>query len=207
MLNAELMSPILKAFETCGIDNIFLQKAILANILKECGGIPSVENLNYSNTSNTRIRSIFGSRIASFSEEELDNVKKIPESFAEVVYGAKTTVGRSMGNLEPGDGWKYRGRGYIQLTGKANYATYGKATGFDLINNPDILVNDRISSAVVSVDFVKRGLAKVFTFDSQEAANRAVTQVIGGHGLNLNSGYGAELLAKVDKFATDISFS
>jgi len=206
-MKTELMDPILKAFVTCGIDNIYLQKAILANIEKECGGIPSVENLNYSKTSNTRIRSIFGSRVASFSEEELNNVKKTPESFAEVVYGAKTTVGRSMGNLEPGDGWKYRGRGYIQLTGKANYSTNGKANGFDLINNPDILVNDKLSSAVVSVNFVKRGLAKVSTFDSQEAANRAVTQVIGGRGLNLDSGYGAELLAKVDKFATDINFS
>jgi len=206
-MKTELMDPILKAFVTCGIDNIYLQKAILANIEKECGGIPSVENLNYSKTSNTRIRSIFGSRVASFSEEELNNVKKTPESFAEVVYGAKTTVGRSMGNLEPGDGWKYRGRGYIQLTGKANYSTNGKANGFDLINNPDILVNDKLSSAVVSVNFVKRGLAKVSTFDSQEAANRAVTQVIGGRGLNLDSGYGAELLAKVNKFAADINFS
>jgi len=206
-MKTELMDPILKAFVTCGIDNIYLQKAILANIEKECGGIPSVENLNYSKTSNTRIRSIFGSRVASFSEEELNNVKKTPESFAEVVYGAKTTVGRSMGNLEPGDGWKYRGRGYIQLTGKANYSTNGKANGFDLINNPDILVNDKLSSAVVSVNFVKRGLAKVITFDSQEAANRAVTQVIGGRGLNLDSGYGAELLAKVNKFAADINFS
>jgi len=206
-MKTELMDPILKAFVTCGIDNIYLQKAILANIEKECGGIPSVENLNYSKTSNTRIRSIFGSRVASFSEEELNNVKKTPESFAEVVYGAKTTVGRSMGNLEPGDGWKYRGRGYIQLTGKANYSTNGKANGFDLINNPDILVNDKLSSAVVSVNFVKRGLAKVITFDSQEAANRAVTQVIGGRGLNLDSGYGSELLAKVNKFAADINFS
>ena len=205
-MKKELMDPILKAFVTCGIDNIYLQKAILANIEKECGGIPSVENLNYSKTSNTRIRSIFGSRVASLSEEELNNLKKTPESFAEVVYGAKTTVGRSMGNLEPGDGWKYRGRGYIQLTGKANYSTNGKANGFDLINNPDILVNDKLSSAVVSVNFVKRGLAKV-TFDSQESANRAVTQVIGGRGLNLDSGYGAELLAKVDKFASDINFS
>lgn len=203
-MKKELMDPILKAFVTCGIDNIYLQKAILANIEKECGGIPSVENLNYSKTSNIRIRSIFGSRVASFSEEELNNVKKTPESFAEVVYGAKTTVGRSMGNLEPGDGWKYRGRGYIQLTGKANYSSNGKANGFDLINNPDILVNDKLSSAVVSVNFVKRGLAKVSTFDSQEAANRAVTQVIGGRGLNLDSGYGATLLALVTKYSTDI---
>jgi putative chitinase len=203
-MTKDLIQPILEAFDTCGIECIFLKKAILANIQKECGGIPSAENLNYSKTSNTRIRSIFGSRVANFSEEELNNVKKTPESFAEIVYGNKTTLGRSMGNLEPGDGWKYRGRGYIQLTGKNNYITYGNATGFDLIDNPDILVNDRKASAVVSVEFVKLGLAGKLKFSSQEEANRAVTQVIGGRGLNLNAGYGSELLAKVNKFASNI---
>lgn len=206
-MDKELLGPIFQAFVTCGIDNIFLQKAILANIQKECGGIPSVENLNYSKTSNTRIRSIFGPRVSTLSEDELNTVKKTPELFAEVVYGATTIIGRSMGNLEPGDGWKYRGRGYIQLTGKNNYSIYGKATGFDLINNPDILVDDRVSSAVVSVIFVMLALNNVCTFDSQEAANRAVTQVIGGRGLKLDSGYGYELLTKVNKFANDIILS
>lgn len=206
-MDKELMAPIFQAFVTCGIDNIFLQKAILANIQKECGGIPSVENLNYSKTSNTRIRSIFGARVSTLSEDELNIVKKTSELFAEVVYGATTIIGRSMGNLEPGDGWKYRGRGYIQLTGKNNYSIYGKATGFDLINNPDILVDDRESSAVVSVIFIMLALNKVCTFDSQEAANRAVTQVIGGKRLNLDVGYGYELLTKVNKFANDIILS
>ena len=193
-----IIDPVIQAFEKYNITDKFLRAAILANIEKESGFQPREENLNYSKTANDRIRKIFGARCPA-DDSKLNEVKKSAECFAEMVYGHETKIGKSMGHTQPGEGWKYRGRGYIQITGKNNYKFFGEKTGLDLVNNPDILLEAQ-ASAEVACAFILSGL-KTKTFKNQQEANRAVTQVIGGGGLNLNSGYGAELLSKVNKFS------
>jgi hypothetical protein len=58
-----------------------------------------------------------------------------------------------LGNIEPGDGPRYKGRGYIQLTGRANYRAYGEALGVDLEGNPDLALDPVISAAVFALYF------------------------------------------------------
>ena len=195
---------LLPALASAGITNVYAQRALLANVEKETGGTKMEENLTaYKGTSNKRIREIFKSRAVGYSDQQLNDIKKDPYKFGEFVYGKNTKIGQGMGNTESGDGYKYRGRGFIQLTGKNNYRAYSDVAGVDLVKNPDAML-DPVISAKVSVEFIKRG-GKNLEFKNQQDADRAITQVIGGLGLNLNKGYGKELLAKVQKYSEKYS--
>lgn len=74
-------------------------------------------------------------------------------SLPEFLYGYQTAKGKGLGNTQPGDGGKYIGRGYIQLTGRANYTRYGTMIGKDLIANPTLL-SDPAIAAEVSVKYM-----------------------------------------------------
>jgi putative chitinase len=74
-------------------------------------------------------------------------------SLPELLYGYDTAKGKGLGNTQPGDGGKYIGRGYIQLTGRGNYAKYGTMVGKDLLGNPSLL-SDPATAAEVSVKYL-----------------------------------------------------
>lgn len=204
-----------EALRNLGMDDPKYIKAVKANVLKESQGKPISENLNYGKTSNDRIRKIFGSRAAKYTDEQLNVIKKDPVQMAELMYGADTQLGKSMGNTEPGDGYKYRGRGFIQLTFKRNYANASKDLFKDdrLVQNPD-LVNDPTIAALVVAWYMQKGkssMAKTLGIDesnmTQEEANLLATSQIAGGDVRKKGQYGQELLAKVEAYSGEVGIS
>ena len=87
------------------------------------------------------------------SDDELDEAKADPKQWFDLVYGGEWGA-RNLGNTHEGDGYKYRGRGFNQLTGLSNYARYGQKIGVDLVANPD-LANDPAVAAKIAVAYIQ----------------------------------------------------
>ena len=104
--------------------------AFFAQLGHESGNFSAVvENLNYSASQLLKVFPKY------FNSENVSQYANQPEKIANRAYGNR------MGNgpESSGDGFKFRGRGLIQITGKDNYTACAKATGINCINNPDLL--------------------------------------------------------------------
>jgi putative chitinase len=104
----------------------------MAQIEHESGLKPVSENLNYSKEGLLKTFSKY------FNSDNADFYARKPELIANKVYCNRM----GNGDYASGDGWKYRGRGFIQITGKDNYLMLSKDTRIDYLNNPDLLLNE-----------------------------------------------------------------
>jgi len=147
----ENISLLISSMTAKGITDPLTQIGIISVISKECNFKPKSE-VPYDTTSNSRIKEVFGSRVSSLSDSELDALKNNPEDFFNLVYA--NIIGN--GPVSSGDGYLYRGRGFNQLTGRDNYKKYGNIIGKDLVGNPD-LVNDPKVAAEIAVAFATKG--------------------------------------------------
>ncbi|MDE5422606.1 LysM peptidoglycan-binding domain-containing protein [Ancylomarina sp. DW003] len=117
-----------------GINTPLRMAHFIAQIGHESGSFKyNSENLNYSEKA---LRAVFGKYFPS--DELAQAYARQPEKIANRVYANRM----KNGDEASGDGWKFRGRGLIQLTGRDNYTQCGFALKLDLINQPELLAND-----------------------------------------------------------------
>jgi putative chitinase len=152
----------------------------LAHFLAQCGhesaGFKAVqENLNYS------AKGLMGIFKKYFPTQTLaEQYQRNPQKIASKVYGGR------MGNgpESTGEGFKFRGRGYIQLTGKQNYTNFAKFIGEDTVANPD-LVATKYPLASAAFFFNSNGLWSICDKGADDATVTAVTKRVNGGTIGL----------------------
>jgi putative chitinase len=152
----------------------------LAHFLAQCGhesgGFRATqENLNYSAKGlNGIFRKYFPTEASAAA------YARQPAKIAAKVYGGR------MGNgpESTGEGYKFRGRGYIQLTGKENYTAFGKAIGEDIISNPDVVAS-KYALLSAAWFFSKNGLHRMADEGSSDQVVTKITKRVNGGTIGL----------------------
>lgn len=128
----ELRNKYKAILDKAGINTPFRLAHFFAQLEHESGLKPISENLNYSADGLLRTFPRY------FTTAQAREYARKPEAIANRVYANR------MGNRAEtsGDGWKYRGRGFIQLTGKKNYKALTDYAKVDYVANPDLLLNE-----------------------------------------------------------------
>lgn len=136
----------------------------MAQITHECGAGTIVrENMNYRAE---RIIEIFGYdkarqrwvHSAQVTDAEAAQLAHNPQALAERVYGlGNPKKAKELGNTRTGDGFRFRGNGMLQLTGRASHARIGRLIGVDLESNPEMLENPTTSFRVAAAEFKALG--------------------------------------------------
>ncbi|WP_225182180.1 glycoside hydrolase family 19 protein [Pectobacterium aroidearum] len=128
---------LIAAFDEFNIKTATAQAMFIAQVGHESGGFSRiVESLNYTPAA---LAGTFGKRITQYQADMLGRTAKQAanqEAIANLVYADR------LGNKVRGDGWKYRGRGLIQVTGHDNYRACGTGLKLDLVTSPELLEQD-----------------------------------------------------------------
>jgi putative chitinase len=152
----------------------------LAHFLAQCGHESggfrvTSENLNYS------AKGLNGIFKKYFPTEAIaKQYERKPEKIANKVYANRM----ANGSEASGDGYKFRGRGYIQLTGRDNYTQFGKSIGEDMTANPD-KVAGQYALLSAAWFFSKNGLHKMADEGSSDAVVTKITKRVNGGTIGL----------------------
>jgi len=148
----------------------------LAQAGHESGGFKAVqENLNYG------AKGLLGIFKKYFpTPEKAALYERKPEKIANLVYGGRM----GNGTEATGEGWKFRGRGYIQLTGKDNYKAFDAVVAESIVDNPD-LVATKYPLLSAAWFFHKNGLHKIADKGATDAVVTEVTKRVNGGTIGL----------------------
>lgn len=173
----DVQKMIVKDLKDQGITNPKEVANVLAQIEAESGFKSQNEKLNYTPE---RLFELYGAgnrfgnkvRFKTILEAK-DVIDKGQEAVANVIYGGR------MGNLKDDEGFKYRGRGLIQLTGKANYKKYGELIGEDLVSNPELANDPEVASKLAAAYYSNKKSRGTNLADSS-SVSRATGGAAGG---------------------------
>lgn len=157
----------------------------LGQIHQESGGFSTVvESLNYSAKA---LKALFGShRITPAQAEQYGRTDEHPADqakLANILYGG-TFGAKQLGNTQPGDGYKFRGRGLKQLTGRDNYRRFSRAWRGDesVLEDPDVVAKPAGAVASAIWFWVSKGLNEV----ADHGTVADVTKIVNGGAIGLS---------------------
>lgn len=155
----EIQSLVIEALKQAGVTDIRVAAAVLGVAGKESGLTPVPEQIHKEKSLKT-LRGWYPA-LSRYSDPQIRELQKNPDLFYEAVYGPNTATGRGLGNIYPGDGQKYRGRGYNQATGRSVYSLIGYA------DNPERLLKPKHATIALVryFDKVSRILKKKYPED------------------------------------------
>jgi len=179
-IDAKWFDPLLETFARFDISTPYRQAAFVGQCQHESGNFKTLEeNLNY------KAESLIRTWPSRFDAENAEEYAHNPEKIANKVYAGRM----GNGNEESGDGWKYHGRGLIQLTGKDNYTLCGDALMLDLLRDPEILLTPQGAALSAGWFWKKHGLNECAEAKQYEL----MTKRINGGNLGLE-----DRIAKID---------
>lgn len=165
----ELYEKYKTLLEKNGINTKLRLAHFLGQIEHESNFKPIAENLNYSALGLSKTFAKY------FNTEEAEKYARQPERIANKVYANRM----GNGDENSGEGWKYRGRGFIQITGKENYFRLSNDTDIDFLHNPDLLLEEANSMISALWFWNLKGLSALADKDDV----KGITKKING-GLN-----------------------
>lgn len=165
---------LLKVLDKNGIKDPTSQGNILGQIQFESNFIPKTEGTDWKVDS---LMNIWGPNRKNKknslkfrdAKEAQDAIDKGPIKLLDIIYGTN----KGLGNTYPGDGYKYRGRGLIQLSGRHNYTEIGNRLNIDLVNNPE-LANHPKYVFDIAIEYLKMRSPNLNSFYSMEKTHAIV---------------------------------